>query len=375
MTAMNRSALVGSLILALAAPLDGQTVNVGGAMLFESYSFGSGFSFSDVSELTIPLTASFPLGTRGELAVSTAVTRLALESADPAQPDQEMSGVVDSEVRLTLDVIPDRLVFITTGALPTGMNSLEVPELAALNVISTDLIGFSTTTLGTGGSVGAGFAGAIPVGELAIGLAGTYTQSGSFEPVASAPEELKPGGEIRLRAGIEGAVAPRSYLRVAGIFARRQKDQIDGTDTNGIGNRFAGYVSLEQGVGASSLSLYVFDMYRADPQIEATALGASFVPKGNLLAVGAQLTVPVTSSARVTPRIEFRNSGRAPSLEEGSIEKLGNSFRFGADLRHNVNRNFALVIEANGLVGSVEQDAESIDLNGYRFGMHVEVRP
>ena len=60
---------------------------------------------------------------------------------------------------------------------------IEVEDEAVLTALSSQVIGFSTTNLGTGGQAGAGFVGAFPLGKMALGIAGTYTHSLAYSPV------------------------------------------------------------------------------------------------------------------------------------------------------------------------------------------------
>jgi hypothetical protein len=126
-----------------------------------------------------------------------------------SQDGKIISGLVDTEARLVLDLVPDRFSMLLTAVAPTGMEALDVEEGAVLSALSSQAIGFSTTSLGSGGRAGAGFAAALPVGEMALGLAGTYTHSLAYNPVVGQDAEWKPGGEIRLRAGLEGSPVPR----------------------------------------------------------------------------------------------------------------------------------------------------------------------
>ena len=376
---MTRSTVVWIALFILAAPASAQTQSGGNtAFLYEHYSFESGLAYKAVSELTLPLTLSMYLSNRASLTLSGGLTRVSL-TGDPAEglEDQEISGIIDTEARLVVDLVPDRINFLATAVLPTGMEALEVDEEAIISALSSQVIGYSTAQLGGGGRVGAGLVGAFPVGEMALGLAGTYTHSLAYNPVLGQPTEWKPGGEIRIRAGLEGTVAPQSYLRVATIFASRQADQLGGTSRGGVGNQFHIYAALNQGLESSSLTLYLFDSYRSAPQIEATSLGAVQVPKGNLLALGAKLEIPVARETRLIPKAEFRRLSDAArdAIGNGSLESAGSTFRVGADLKHPLNERLALVLEANGLFGSVGAgDGTTVGVTGFRGGLHLEYR-
>jgi len=376
---MIRSTVVWIALFLLATPASAQMQSGGNAaFLYEQYSFESGLAYTEVSELSIPLTLSTYLSNRALLTISSGVTRVSL-TGDPSVglENKEVSGVIDTEARLVLDLVPNRISFLATAVAPTGMEALEVDEEAVLSALSSQVIGFSTTRLGGGGRAGAGFVGAFPVGEMALGLAGTYTHSLAYNPVLGQPGEWKPGGEIRIRAGLEGTIAPQSYLRVATIFAFRQADQLDGEERGEVGSQIHVYAALNQGIESSSLTLYFFDSYRSAPQIESTPIGAVQLPKGNLLALGAKLEIPVTRETRLVPKVEFRRLSEAPrdATGDGSLESAGSTFRVGADLKHPLNQHLALVVEANALFGSVGAgDGTTVGVTGFRGGLHLELR-
>lgn len=159
------------------------------------------------------------------------------------------------------------------------------------------------------------------------------------------------------------------------MFAARGDDELGGQPTPGVGNRFSGYASFDQGIGLSALTLYVFDLYRAEGGLEQTALGTSFLPRGNIIAAGAQWSYPLTSRVRVTPRAEFRDSRGATELDPDTMEKLGSATRFGLDLRYQFSPRWAAVAQGERLTGSVTRDGTDIDVSGYRLSAHVEINP
>jgi hypothetical protein len=346
--------------------------------LYESYSFDGAFAVggapavSAISQMSVPLTVAVPLGAWANLTASGGLVRVETSPVSGSDPIESVSGPTDTEVRLEVQLVPDRLLFIATGAAPTGQGSLEAQQTAVLTVLVRDVLGFSTRSLGSGGYYGGGLAGAVQAGRMALGLAGTYTQFGSYEPVVGTNRQLAPAGEVRLRAGLEGPVGNGGYLRVAGIFGRRGQDRINGEAVVGSSNRFATYLSYDGRLGSGSLLAYAYDLYRAGAQFE----GATLLPKANLVAAGLQATLPVGRNTRLSPRVELRRSDQAVG-GAAQLDKLGTSFRFGADLRQRLADGVTFVIEANGLVGDVvgELDAagDAIGISGYRFGAHLEI--
>jgi hypothetical protein len=286
---------------------------------------------------------------------------------------------LDTEVRLSLNLVPGKAMVLLTGALPTGTKSVEQQELSVLGAISSDVIGFATSSLGTGGNVGAGFAGAVPLGRWAAGFAGSFKQPLGYQPVLGESRQLKPGSEMRLRGGLEGPLGRRTYLRVAGILARTAKDRVGiaGSDSvrNGVGNRLITYLSINQGIGRLGLTLYGFDVLRGDPQIEQTAQGAAILPRGNLLALGGRLDFPLGAATTLTPNAEWRVSDAAPDAKTKALERLGGSLRLALDLRHRLSPAFSLVLQGGRTSGYVYQAGNRVDLSGFRVATHLEITP
>ena len=372
---------LGALGLVLATPALAQNRWSGRtAVVFESYSFGQGLIFDRASEVTVPIGLTYTMGQLGNVALSTGYASVSLRSTNTAQlADQTLSGLLDTQLRFSVNVIPGKVVALVTGAAPTGIKTVQLSQLSVLGALSSDVIGFSASNLGTGGNVGGGVIGAFPMGRWALGLGATFKQPMGYQPVLGETGQLKPGGEMRLRGGIEGPLARRTYLRAVAIYARTSKDhiQVAGADStkNGVGNRLVTYLSVNQAVQSASFTLYGFDVLRGSPQIEQTAVGAAILPRGNLLAFGARVDVPVASTTTVSPRLEWRTSAAAPDTTTTALQQLGVSLRLGADVRHRVTRAASLVLQGGWTSGHVVQAGQQVSLSGYRVALHLELTP
>lgn len=381
-TARLLAGLVTGLGLGTTAATAQSIESIRSSVLFETYTFDPDLSVRRMSQLTVPFGVAFGLGRFGNLAVSSGYTVVELKSRIPELADQRVSGVLDTDARLSVNLVPGRVILVATGAVPTGIDRLAIDELSVLGALSSDLVGFTAPSLGAGGSLGGGLIGAFPLGQFALGLGATYSVPFEYRPVRQEPL-LRAGQEFRLRAGLEGRVARRTYVRVAGVYARRQKDEVGQETQNGVGNRVIGYVAVNQGFGGFAVTAYAFDVLRADPQIETTAAGAAFLPRGNLLAVGARGSVPLTTAIELTPRFEFRQSKQAPDtttsgsllwFNDDDLRLLGESMRFGLDVRARVSRHFAVVASGSGLRGFLWR-AGKTRFDGYRGGLHLELIP
>lgn len=370
---MRRAAVV--LALCAAVPAGAQTFGPArSAVLFESYSFDAGLIFDKVSELTVPVGFDLQLGRFGTLAASTGYARITLQSTDQAQlADQDVSGFLDTQLRLSMNLVPGRLVAIVSGNLPTGIKTVEQSQLAILGAISSDLIGFASPAVGSGGSFGGGLAYAVPMGRFALGAGATFNLPLAYQPVVGLADDLKPGAEMRLRLGLEGPLSRQTYVRSAFIYAARAKDQVSSTTQNGVGNRFIGYLSANQQLGRMALTLYGFDVFRGEPQIEASAAGAAILPRGNLIVGGLRLAIPLGTATEFTPRLELRVSSAAPDTSGAAMERLGTSTRLGFDLRRSMSGRAALVLQGGYVSGSVRQASTDVGFSGFRTALHLEL--
>jgi hypothetical protein len=375
------TALCAALGLVIPGALIGQQGNYfRSSVLYESYTFGDGFVFNKASQLSVPFGASVRLGKMNTFAVSSGYTRVEVETSAGTQT---LSGMLDTQARWGLELISGQLIVLFTGTIPTGQRSLAPEDQAVLGAISSDVIGFSSPSVGSGGDVGGGIVGAIPLGRWALGFGATFNQPVPYQPLEGTDGDLRPGREFRFRGGLEGPLGRRTYLRLAGIFARRSNDQVrltsDAWETrNGVGNRITGYLALNQSIGNASLTVYGIDVFRSDPQIEPTAVGAAALPRGNLIASGLQIAIPIGATTTIMPKGEFRASWQAPDASTTSLDKAGQTMRFGMVVEQRLTPLLALVVQGSGLTGTVYPtlgDGTAIDVSGYRFGANIRVTP
>lgn len=354
-----------------ASPVQSQTVST--AFVRDFYSFNQGLDFEDISELSIPVVAQFGLSSRADLLVSTGYASLSSSGAD-GNDDLSLSGVVDTEARLSYGLLPGRLSLLLSGVLPSGVQSVEADQVPLLALISNEALDMSTVRFGGGGAVGVGFASAYPLGSLALGVAATFREEFAYAPVAEARAELNPGLEARIRVGLEGPVAGLGYLRLAGVLSRRAEDQIDGDGQGTSGNLWTGYASLERTLTSSTLVLYLFESFRTGPRIEGTAFGPTVLPRSNVFALGGRWAFPLRRSDLITARFEYRSTRAAPDVGVEELEALGNAFRAGFEYRLPIRWNTAIVAQAEGLIGESGDlsGADLTGLTGYRLGLHLE---
>ncbi len=336
---------------------------------FESYSFGSGLAFSRISEFTIPVGVTQRLGSRLVLDVGTAFASASVRSAGSGTIDH--SGLIDTDLRATIAIVPGKLVFSLVGTIPTGATTVPDTTIPLFGATATDLLGFTTPGFGSGGGASAGFASAFKMGSnWAIGAGASYRYGSTYTPVAGGGE-LTPGAEIRARLGVEGPFGGGGggkYFRGALVFTTTGAHDIGADSQSTIGDRVLAYAAASLPLGSSHLSIYGWEMRR----LRARNVGASgtvAVPRGNVLALGARLERPLSPKATLVPLVEFRHE----LTDAGSgMTLLGYLLRTGSDLRYRLSNHATGVVQAQLAFGKIEHDGTSVSVVGPRIGVFIE---
>ena len=339
-------------------------------VIVEDYSVDPGLSFESIRQMTIPVVAEVGWGARAQVTLASGWTEVRMGLADGTE--RSLSGVVDSEARLRVALVRDRLDLIVTGSVPSGTGSLSEDDIGVVAPLGNDLWGFATPSLGAGGSVGVGVVGAGSAGSASVGWGIHGRLPLSYEPVLGGGDEVRAGAELRLRGGFESPLGRRSFVRAAVVASFRQQDQLNGRAVNRVGHRVAGYLSVDVPIASAVATAWTSGLYRADPALEPTAVGAAFVPRGYFAAAGTRLTLGLGSRTRFVPEFEFRTAASAPDATAFDLESLGDVIRVGAQLRRGWGRAGWLVAEGHSVFGSVSQDDITVDTRGFRAALFVE---
>jgi len=335
-------------------------------VFYESYSFGAGLAFDRISELTIPFTLTQRLGSRLTVDLGTAYASASVRETNGNTIDH--SGLINTDVRATVGVIPGRLIFTLVTTLPTGAAAVPDTTLPLFGAMATDLLGFTTPGFGSGGGVSAGFASAFKMGsDWAIGTGASYRYGASYTPVQGGGT-LTPGGEVRARFGVEGPFGGGKYFRGAFIYTTSGANDIGGGRESAIGDRALAYAALSVPLGRSNLALYGWEMRRLRAR-NYDLPGTIVVPRGNVFALGARLDRPLTPRTTLSPLVEFRHELTGPT---NKMELLGYLVRTGADLRYRLSQQATAVIQAQLALGTLRADGQDVSLVGPRLGAMIE---
>jgi hypothetical protein len=333
---------------------------------FESYSFGDGLAFSRISEFTIPVSVTQRVGDRLVLDLGTAFASASVAAVGGGTI--EHSGLIDTDLRATIGVIPGKLLISVVGTIPTGATTVPDTTIPLFGATATDLLAFTTPGFGSGGGASAGFATAFKLGSnWAIGAGASYRYGMSYTPLQGGGE-LTPGGEIRARLGFEGPLGAGKYFRGALIYTTTGANDIGSGQESTIGDRVLAYGAASLPLGSSNLSIYGWEMRRLRAR-NSSAPGTIAVPRGNVLALGARLERPLSPKATLVPLVEFRHE---MTRSAASMELLGYLFRTGSDLRYQLSAHATGVIRAQIAFGSLNDEGRSVSIVGPRLGALIE---
>jgi hypothetical protein len=357
--------LLGVLLLPGALAAQAATTVARTGVIFESYSFGSGLGFNRISEMTIPIAITQRVGGRLVIDVSTAFARASVSEAGGDSGTITHSGLIDTDVRATVSLIPGKLVFNVVGTIPTGATTVASSTIPLFGATGTGLLGFTTPSFGSGGGVSAGFASAFKMGQnWAVGTGASYHYGASYVPVEGGAE-MSPGGEIRGRLGVEGPFGGGKYFRGALVYTTTGGNDLGTGSESGIGDRILGYAAVNMPVGRSQLSLYGWEMRRMRVRSADTVT----VPRGNVFAVGARLDRPMGPKATLSPLLEFRHELTGPGQR---MELLGYLLRAGTDVRYRLSDRATGVIQAQLAFGTLHDPAKTVSIVGPRLGALIE---
>lgn len=362
--------------LSLAADAHGQGAErLRSGAVHEQYTFADGGGITSISQSALPVAFDVSLGRRASLVLSTGYMAVALQGRDSLPFTRQLSTPLDTELRLDVGVVPERVLAFVAGTVPTGRQSVREDDLSVLVALTNDAIGFSVPAFGSGGNVSAGLSVALPVGQWALGAAATAVYAFPFRPVVGSVAELLPGAELRARLGVEGRLTRRTYLRVGGSLLTRARDQLDGVASHTLGQRIIGSANLEQGLGPVLLGLYAFSVVRGAPQLEPTALGVAVLPRGNLTAVGTTATIPLGRATSVVPSIEYRVSAAAPTATGTVLERAASAMRAGLEVRRRLPADAVVSVRGEGALGETLLSGQYFGFGGYRAQVRLEVSP
>jgi hypothetical protein len=329
MRSMQRTAVVAFLICAGAGSLHGQASDAlysrwAGytGFQFQSYSFSSPAG-AKASEWAIPFVMVAPLGDHMSADLTAHYANGKVNGG--GGPDQTLSGLTDTQLRLLYTLNRDRAVVSLSVNLPTGQHTLSTQQFAVYGALGSNYLSFPVGDFGTAFGLTGGLAFATPAGSWNLGLSGAvrYTASYTLFSDSAATQSYKPGIEFRGRLGADRLVGQSSRLLIgvtASTFSNDQLSGTTGTVASGSlapGLRVIGDAGWASAIGNSTLSLAVWDYYRA----KGTFADSITTGSENILNAEARFLIPVSPRVSVTPIVGVRTWN--PSGQTGGTYVTG----------------------------------------------------
>lgn len=349
----------------LGGPVHAQFLSPGGVtsgFQGQAYSFGKYFGVRSLRQWAVPLAAVLPAGRFSfDAGAYYASTTQVLRDGSALT----VTGLTDTQVRGAMVIGQDAAVVTMLVNLPTGASRLTRSEYKVLSGASSSFLAFPVNAYGSGPSVTAGVATAVPTGPWNLGIAGSVRYSGAFAPISD-PEgdfSYRAGFEGRLRLGVDRLIGS-SRLSFGMTYSNFSNDEFSrGTGVTGVyrpGARFIAEMSYAGAVGPVSLVGYAWDYLR----LAGDSAGTEVPNRENVLNVGTTARVPLSRTISWEPTAEFRLTN--PEVGKAILVELSSGFRIRATRRLTVVPAFRVDL------GRLEDPILGHPIRG--FGMSVFVR-
>jgi hypothetical protein len=333
----------------------------GTGVRYETYSFGSpeAFDLRRVSLFTVPFAFDTPLLRQLDLRVASAYARGEVERG--SRSESSVSGMTDTEVRLTLGLSGERLRLSGVAMVPTGKQELTAAEMDVAGVIASDLLPFAISNWGTGGGFGVSAAAATPLGEsTAIALSGGFVVAREYEPIADESFAYRPGSQMHVRAAIDQNVGGAGKASLQLTFQHFAADQNAGSNLYQTGDRLqvVGSYAFSFGPVGSAVA-YGGYLHRGSGEYTRVVRVTS---AQDLFYGGLGFRLPVGSLVFL-PTADIRLLGTATDVDQGYTMSIGT----GAEIPVGAAR---LVPHVRGRFGSLSaRDGGSRAFTGMDLGM------
>jgi len=335
MRPMQRTAVVALLISAGAGSLHGQASDA----LYTRWAGYTGFQFQSYSisvtpsakssEWAIPVVMVAPLGDHMSADLT---THYANAKTTDAAGDHTLTGLTDTQIRLLYTLNRDRAVVSLSINLPTGQHTLTSDQFRVYTALGTNYLSFPVADFGTSFGATAGVAFATPAGGWNLGASGAIRYSGSYVPLdTNPPTTFKPGIEFRGRLGADRLVGRSSRILVGLTASTFSNDQLTGSGSLGTGAlapgfRIIGDAGWVSAIGSNTLSIAVWDYYRAKGTFQQDTVTIT-TNSENILNAEARFSIPASPRVSIQPLVGMRTW--SPGRNGGTFLMGGLSARFG----------------------------------------------
>jgi hypothetical protein len=289
------------------------TMGGGGAVL-ESYRFASpaAAGLEALSLLTVPLAFQAQLGRTVSMDFVGTYARGALRRADGSEA--VLSGLTDTQLALTAEVVPELLSLGVVALLPTGKQKQTEVEADVAAAISADLLPFRISSWSTGGGIGVSGSLTRSLGRVGIGVSASYVLGREFDLLESG-FAYRPGNQLVVRAAVDASVGQAGKLALQLGVQRASEDRANGNNLFRPGNRFLGMSSYSFRAGAAGSAIVYAGFYHrsAGSYLLEASLDA---PTEGLWLAGGGMRIPL-GGVVLQPSLDLRVLNRGDGTDQG----------------------------------------------------------
>ncbi|TVP74485.1 MAG: hypothetical protein EA352_10735 [Gemmatimonadales bacterium] len=290
----------------------GTEAGLGPSIQYFSFSDGDAAGVESLSLVSLPFAGAVRFADRFRLQVSGGWARGSMER--PGGATTELSGLVDTRLRLDADVLPGTLRVSGILGLATGIDGFSAEEADLAGAVAADLLPLMISNWGSGGGGGAAVTALHSSGNTAVALDVGLERAGEFTPSAASPAGYRPGTAFRVGAVVDQVLEDGGKLSLRADIRRFGDGQIDGENVFRSGTRTGATASWAFPAGARSSGL-VYGGYRY--RSEGTfLLDLDPRPSQGTVILGGGLRTPAAGGV-LTPSAEFRAIRRDDGQDQG----------------------------------------------------------
>ena len=335
-------------------------------VVMESYSFKAPqqSGIDKVSLLTIPVVARANLIPQLDFTVNGAFASATLTR--PGGASTTLSGLTDTELRLTYAAMGDRVRLSAIALAPTGKSKLTADEMDVMGVIAADLLPFTISNWGSGGGLGVNAAVAMPVSEgSTIGISTGFVAARKYEPLSATAFAYRPGNQLQVRAAADRTFGASAKGSLQLAYLHYTQDQNAGVNFYQAGDRLQAAGSLAFAAGANATGIvYLGYLRRAEGKYTDVV---RVTPSQDLVYAGTALRRPMGGMVLV-PSLDLRLLGNASGVDQGRTVSAG----LGVEIPRG---SIELYPQAKARLGRLTmRSSQESDFTGFEIGLTIRSR-
>ena len=360
--------LIAAAAVAMASSRAGAQLSdpvAGAGVMLESYSFSDKeqVDIDKVSLLTVPLSVRVALAHRVELGVTSAYASGTLTRRDGQSTT--LSGLTDTEIRLTYQMANDRVRLSAAAMAPTGKSKLTAGEMDVMGVVAADLLPFAISNWGSGGGLGINASVVQPVSEeTSVGVSAGYVVARKYEPLSATTFAYRPGNQLHVRAGADHRVGSAAKASLQLTYLHFGLDQNAGANFYQSGDRLQAVGSLAFAAGTGTGIVYAGYLQRRGGKFTEVV---RVTPAQDLAYAGTGFRQRVGGLV-LAPTLDVRLLGSDVGVEQGRTISAGLSAEVPAG-------NFDVVPLVRARVGHLTiRTAQESGFTGFEVGLSIRNR-